>query len=41
MSDVPLASPVVWTNRRVFFLQRARFRSEDGSDCLFHQRNFR
>ena len=26
MSGVPLASPLAWTNRRVFFLQSVRFR---------------
>lgn len=41
MRGVPIASPVAWTNRQVFFLQNALFRSENGSDCLRHKRSFR
>ena len=41
MSGVPVAIPLAWTIRGMFFLQSVRFGRLNGSDCLRQRRNLR
>ena len=41
MSAVPVAIPLAWSTRRVFFLQSDRSGVGNGSDCLPQRRSLR
>jgi hypothetical protein len=41
MNGVPVAVPLAWSNRHLFFLLAGRSASRNGSDCLTQRRFLR